>query len=225
MQLCNLKTQFSQTSNSDRAIKELSQELDVNRKKIKQIEFRNNVGQDTTFVLEAFQKEILNLKQQHEVAICNEQKRALIAEERNKQLSVLHEERNANLESRLSELSNTIGSYDKNRQLDQESIFRLKEKIAQVSLNVPETSRKSQFNVHSIVEEIMQLKNTLLFENARLEYPIDISKIFVARSNSEDAYDKLKHDFEKLEIENTNLKKQITEQKENVNTLQEKVKG
>lgn len=228
MQLSDLKTQFSQTSNSDRAIKELSQELDDNRKKIKQIEYRNNFGQDNSFVLDALQKEMLSLKKQHEIAICNEQRRALIAEDRNKQLAVLHEERVSNLESRLTDLSNTIGSYDRLRQLDQESIFKLKEKIAQVSvIDKPdnETKHKSQLSVQSLLDEIMLLKNTLMFENASLELPIDISKIFVTRSNSEDAYDKLKQDLVKLEAEKANQIKQITELKENVNTLQEKVKG
>ena len=225
MQLSDLKTQFSQTSNSDRAIKELSQELDVNRKKIKQIEYSNNLGLDNTVMLETIQKEMSNLKQQHEIAINNEQKRALIAEEKNKQLAVIHEERVTNLESKLSELSQTIGSYDRLRQLDQENIFKLKEKIAHVS-NIPdEKSFKNQITVHSLIDDIMQLKNTLLFENAKLEHPIDVSKIFMTRNNSEDASHKLKQEYEKLSSENDLLKIQVSEQKENINTLQEKVKG
>lgn len=41
-------------------------------------------------------------------------------------LAATHEERVANLEARLAELSQSVGSYDRLRQDDQGAIFRLK---------------------------------------------------------------------------------------------------
>lgn len=55
-----------------------------------------------------------------------EQERACEAEERARSLAVLHEERVANLEARLAELSTTVGNYDRLRQSDQQAIDKLK---------------------------------------------------------------------------------------------------
>ena len=55
-----------------------------------------------------------------------EQNRAAETEERARKLAAVHEERVANLESRLAELSASVGSYDRLRQQDQLSIQRLK---------------------------------------------------------------------------------------------------
>jgi hypothetical protein len=55
-----------------------------------------------------------------------EQKRASDAEERARRLAAIHEERVANLEARLAELSETVGNYDRLRQQDQTAIHKLK---------------------------------------------------------------------------------------------------
>jgi hypothetical protein len=58
--------------------------------------------------------------------ILKEQKRATDAEERARRLAAVHEERVANLEARLAELSETVGNYDRLRQQDQTAIHKLK---------------------------------------------------------------------------------------------------
>lgn len=58
--------------------------------------------------------------------ILKEQKRATDAEERARRLAAVHEERVANLEARLAELSETVGNYDRLRQQDQMAIQKLK---------------------------------------------------------------------------------------------------
>jgi hypothetical protein len=58
--------------------------------------------------------------------ILKEQKRATDAEERARRLAAVHEERVANLEARLAELSETVGNYDRLRQQDQLAIQKLK---------------------------------------------------------------------------------------------------
>lgn len=55
-----------------------------------------------------------------------EQERAAKAEEQVQRLAAMHEERVANLEARLAELSLTVGSYDHLRQQDQNAISKLK---------------------------------------------------------------------------------------------------
>jgi hypothetical protein len=60
--------------------------------------------------------------------ILKEQKRATDAEERARRLAAVHEERVANLEARLAELSETVGNYDRLRQQDQMAIQKLKVK-------------------------------------------------------------------------------------------------
>ena len=63
------------------------------------------------------------------IPVFQEQKRATDAEERARKLAAVHEERVANLEARLAELSETVGNYDRLRQHDQMSIHRLKVSI------------------------------------------------------------------------------------------------
>jgi hypothetical protein len=62
----------------------------------------------------------------HFCIILKEQKRATDAEERARRLGAVHEERVANLEARLAELSETVGNYDRLRQQDQLAIQKLK---------------------------------------------------------------------------------------------------
>jgi hypothetical protein len=72
---------------------------------------------------------ILHTKGKYLIYFCiilKEQKRATDAEERARQLAALHEERVANLEERLAELSETVGNYDRIRQQDQLAIQKLK---------------------------------------------------------------------------------------------------
>uniref|UniRef100_A0AAG5DD55 GRIP domain-containing protein n=1 Tax=Anopheles atroparvus TaxID=41427 RepID=A0AAG5DD55_ANOAO len=78
------------------------------------------------------QKEIVNLKRQYASAVADEKQRVRLAEERSKRLGEIHEERVANLESRITELSEMIGKYDRLREQDKENILQLKETIAQM---------------------------------------------------------------------------------------------
>ena len=62
------------------------------------------------------------------------EQKTLMAEERSTSLSGQQEIRVANLESRLQELSETVGTYDRLRQNDQISMQKLRERIAQLDL-------------------------------------------------------------------------------------------
>lgn len=242
MQLNDLKNQFSSTDNSERIIiKELSNELDSMKRKIKQFEQTKGLtttGSDnfenSSAILQQLQNEMGNLKQQHSIAIKNEQKRAVNAEERNQKLSSVHEARVANLEARLQELSKTVGSYDRLRSLDQENILKLKEKISDLSSTSQKTTadhkiiKTSNSDVTSIINEILELKKLLFQENSKLDDPEDISKIFTTVSpdhtNCIDDYSKLKESYNFCRTEYDNLIEIVENQKIHMKTLQEKVK-
>lgn len=236
MQLNDLKNQFSSTDNSERVIiKDLSSELDSLKRKLKQNEKTKGNSSDSlensSAILQQLQNEMGNLKQQHSVAIKNEQKRAVNAEERNQKLSSVHEARVANLEARLQELSKTVGSYDRLRSQDQENILKLKEKISELSSNQKNSDKiikTSNFDVNSIIDEILDLKKLLISENSKLDDPEDISKIFTTvnpdHTNCIDDYNKLKESYEFCRTEYDNLIEVVENQKIHMKTLQEKVK-
>uniref|UniRef100_A0A336LYK2 CSON007715 protein n=1 Tax=Culicoides sonorensis TaxID=179676 RepID=A0A336LYK2_CULSO len=237
MQLNDLKAQFSQMQSEDgsnRKFTELKQELEEARAVIKEYEGRRKMfNEDSTSMFQKLQDEMALLKQQHAVAIQAEQKRALLAEETNRKLAARHEERVANLEAKLSELS---CSYVRHRQQDQHNIAILKDKLARLNVaKVEEKSETKSKNIHELLDQILQLKKQLLIENAHVENPIDLSKIFVVTSNSQQGpnaeesislleYNKLKSELNAYMEENDSIKFSLDEQKAHIRTLQEKVK-
>lgn len=238
MQLNNLKMEFSQLNNSDAKIRELNSDLEQSRRKIKDLKINkmnvqsSTVSADNSAVLKHLQTEIASMKQQHAIAIKSEQKRAARAEDLNKRLAVMHEDRVAILESRLAELSATVGTYDRLRQQDQDNIFKLKDKIAQLEstndlpayqTNITESKH---LNINSLVEEISQLKKLLLIENAKLNSPQDLSKIFSAGNDHSlctEEFDKLNKEFEKYRQDNDSHNETIDLQKTHIKTLQDKI--
>lgn len=237
MQLNDLKTQFSSTSQSDRAIKELSNELEATKKKLKNNESSRSQIRDkeSTAILHQLQSEMTTLKQNHAVAIKNEQIRAYQAEERYKKLSSIHEERVANLESRLAELSSTVGNYDRLRQQDQENIFKLKEKIAQMSISESSTpdnttlsfsNQENEKSVDEMIADFEELKRLILTVNMKLDHPRDLSNLFSTSNDHStciDEINKYRSKFEKINEENIQLTKINDNQKNHIKTLQEKV--
>lgn len=226
MQLNDLKTQFSKTSNEDKTVKEMSEELENARKKLKGYE--NASSNFNNSLLDSLNAEIVNLKQQHKIAIENEQKRTFNLNEQNKRLAEIHEERVANLEARLAELSNTVGSYHRLRSEDQDSINKLKEKLSNLQLNQKpfQPSEKKKFSMSSLIEEILNMKYLLIEENSKLAEPIDLSKIFKIETKREidQSFENLRHDLERRNQEVEKLKKIVSEKLTTINNLQEKIK-
>lgn len=254
MQLSDLKNRISKTS-EDARLNEITAELEHTKRKLKENEreLSNATNNDipSEEILNKLQTEMIHLKEQHNAAIQSEQHRAILAEERNKALAAMHEERVASLESRLAELSATVGLYDRLRQTDQDNITKFKEKIAQLSLTnstmfedrlserKDSTSTMSKYNnwdVNELINEILLLHNVLLIENAKLEKPIDIStRLYstfdtAAGKPSSNAPCNCSERHETLLKENTNLhteiealKNHIETHKTNVKTLQSKI--
>lgn len=234
IQLNQLKTQFSQTSNSDKLIKDLNLELAEAKKKLKAYESNHNKFNNDSSLLQALQSEMENLKQQHLTNIMTEKQRANEANEKSRRLTAIHEERVQSLEARLSELSVSVTQYHNSRESDQRSITQLKDKIAQLSTNSEETlhsqvKEKTFPNVNAIIDEIERLKHLLIYENTKLDHPIDLSSTLLRPPSGNDAtvsaekYAVLKQDHEKLKIEIKSLRLKKNEQAEHIATLQEKI--
>lgn len=253
MQLNDLKVQFSQTDSESR-VKELAIELDQTKRKLKDLQIASRskeAGSSASAenILKQLQNEMAHLKKQHAAAIQSEQQRALRAEERNKKLAAVHEDRVANLENRLAELSTTVGTYDRLRQLDQENIVKLKEKISQLGSSVddqnlaiaaanPSTAnaklaKYDNWNVNELISEILQLKNVLLVENSKLESPLDLSKIYgiIGGSNPNsnehsdcvERYELLVAENQSKARDNERLSESVEVLKTHIKTLQSKV--
>lgn len=234
LQLNNLKAQFGQSNVPDKAFRELQFELDEARRLLKQYEnIHQSPREDTKAILKQLQEEMQLLKQQHSVAIRNEQRRALVAEETNRKLAALHEERVATLEARLSELSATVGTYDRQRQQDQNNIAKLKEKIARLNTNsIEEVDENKTETVSEILEKILQLRKKLVIENAKTNNPVDINSIFVSTNRQQSStklvdladFNNIKSESNRLREERDGARAIVEEQKVHIRTLQEKVK-
>lgn len=243
MQLNDLKTQFSQIDNSDGRVRELLFELDQTKRKLKELKSStkaaaavitlgssNSSSENASNILKQLQSEMVLMKQQHAIAIRNEQTRAGQAEERSKKLAVMHEDRVANLESRLAELSATVGNYDRLRQSDQDSIFKLKDKIAQLESNseatVVSVVETRKWDINSLVDEISQLKKLLLIENAKQHSPQDLSKIFSTGNDHVsciEEYEKLRIEYERYRLDSEAHHNTVEVQKSHIKTLQDKI--
>jgi GRIP and coiled-coil domain-containing protein 1 len=235
-QLNQLKTAFSQTSNSDKVIKELQQDLSEAKKKIRAYESNDNKFKDDSSVLQALQAEMENLKQQHITNLMMEKQRANEANERSQKLTALHEERVQSLEARLSELSTSVAQYHNIRESDQQNIVQLKDKITQLSQSSeeilpPKDHYAKLTSVPAIIDEIGKLNHMLIFENTKLANPLDLSSVLTRRFSaggdetvSSEKYSHLRQDFDRVKSENEMMKLQVKDQNDHIRTLQEKVK-
>lgn len=253
MQLNDLKVHVSKSGNEGNQVSELTTELEQLKRKLKENERElmksgARVELPSADVLKKLQSEIMHLKRQHTAAIQSEQNRAHLAEERNKALAAMHEERVANLESRLAELSASVGLYDRLRQTDQEIIAKFKEKVAQLSNSSVDdfTNDKTKtiasdnkrnynnWNVNELINEIILLHNVLLLENSKLEEPLDTSRLYNvfnigagitidSSCNCAEKYDSLLKENAQIHAEFEQAKEQIETHKSHIKTLQSKV--
>ncbi|KAK3912433.1 GRIP and coiled-coil domain-containing protein 1 [Frankliniella fusca] len=179
--IAELKSRLSVADLSEKRLRDAYNEIESMKAKLRRSEA---TAQETSPLLLQLQAEMSQLKQQHTVAIQEEQRRAKDAEDRARHLAAVHEERVANLESHLAELSETVGSYDRLRQQDQQAIHKLKNHIAQLSINTSTVSNTekdesaieldSSSNVNNILLEMTKLKEKLIESNCVSEKPIDV---------------------------------------------------
>ncbi|XP_017469098.1 PREDICTED: GRIP and coiled-coil domain-containing protein 1 [Rhagoletis zephyria] len=253
MQLNNFKTQFASNETENVHVRDLQIQLKEAKLQLRQMQASGTVKQalkdaesaaDSTTLLKQVQQQMQQLKDQHAVAIKNEQRRVLHAEERSRHQAALHEDRVANLEARLAELSSTVGNYDRLRQQDQESIQTLRKKLQELEhntdskLNSASTTdynadrwrRKlsnTAYDIATLADEILRLKKLLLAENSRSANPIDLSKIFSVVSDHTECREELEHlqqQYDSCKTELLQYQDHMQVQKSHISTLQDKVK-
>lgn len=223
-QMVNLSGSLSGVQVSQKKYEEMQQEIE----KLKGIELEREQQQSGGVTLEKLQEQIINMKHQHTTALKHEKDRTIKAEEEIRSISLFHEERVANLEARLAELSNTVGNYDRLRQKDQENIIVLKEKLldATSSKSCPGTTDSENESIEDILGEIERLKQILLKENTKMKYPVDVSGLFslsndhVQCLNEQNA---LTRELAEFKLKFQSLADESLVQKQHISNLQDKI--
>ncbi|XP_030844936.1 GRIP and coiled-coil domain-containing protein 1 isoform X2 [Strongylocentrotus purpuratus] len=171
-------------------IERLSKELGVVRNQLYAAE---EAARRPPPLLLQLQKDMAEMKAQHRMQIELEQQKARETEERLQKTRAAEEQRVADLESKLSDLSDTVGTYDRGRQQDQHAIQRLKERISQLDLENTALARAankstvmaineeedldSEASVAEIKERIMKLKGLFKLACHKAEKPVDIDDV------------------------------------------------
>lgn len=246
MQLNNFKTNFASNDAEHTRINELQAQLKDAKSQLKQLQVEKgntSSNQNSSTLLRQLQQEMHQLKEQHAIAIKSEQRRVQMAEEQSRKQAVLHEDRVANLEARLAELSKTVGNYDRLRQQDQESIHVLKKQLQDLE-NVtnknsilhnnggfsniePHHEANVEIDLGHVVDEIMRLKKIILKENSRSINPVDLTNIFSVNADHTQCQKELNVTSLLLETSKNEIERlieKIEQQKLHISTLQEKVK-
>lgn len=246
MQLNNFKTQFASNEAENSRLRELQLQLKEARAQLKQFQTKAEQttaavsATDSNVLLQQVRQEMQQLKEQHSVAIKQEQRRVLRAEEQSRRQAALHEDRVANLESRLAELSNTVGSYDRLRQQDQDSIHALKQQLQELEQLQTRTApgstvqevKDSEQDIGALVDEIVRLKKLLTSANARSSNPIDLNTVLASShaTASADSHVQCEQQLQNLQklLDNSkqqeaHLQQKIQLQQTHIQTLQDKV--
>ncbi|KAF9797601.1 hypothetical protein SFRURICE_001526, partial [Spodoptera frugiperda] len=223
MKELHLKLNTSQAE-LEKRVRDLSSSLEAAQRRLQRAEARTV---ETPALLVRLQNKLALLEQSHSVAIREEQIKAKRAEESARKICARQEERVALLESKIAELSETVGQYDLRRRHDQQLIQQLKDsvngrlmdKIAG-SKDFDETSEPSQKSetdndkladseyLQTLIDKIHILKKELIAENDKLGSPIDISTVFTVQGY-ENVHLKCKEEYESLKMEFDLYKQQM----------------
>ncbi|XP_052894397.1 GRIP and coiled-coil domain-containing protein 1 [Anopheles moucheti] len=130
LQLGNLKTQFLLNIPDRQVELKKRTEEKISSSTTGSTEKSSSNSIDFKESLHDLQREMNHLKKQYAIAVADEKHRVRLAEESSKRLREIHEERVANFESRIRELSEMVGKYDRLKEQDKAHISQLKSTIA-----------------------------------------------------------------------------------------------
>ncbi|NWI38315.1 GCC1 protein, partial [Picathartes gymnocephalus] len=116
---------------SQQHVRQLSQELEELRRELQGV--REDNGKPDPRIQE-LQEEMAGLKNHFQLQLVQEMKKTAQAEEQLRQRSQREEQRVAQLEAQVSQVSELLGTYEKAKQRDQATIQRLKDRIVQLDL-------------------------------------------------------------------------------------------
>ncbi|XP_049281581.1 GRIP and coiled-coil domain-containing protein 1 isoform X2 [Anopheles funestus] len=231
LQLGNLKTQFLLTI-PDRQAEQKKRAEEKNHSSMhSNIEKSSNNSMNLKESLQDLQREMNNLKKQYAIAVSDEKQRVCLAEESSKRLREIHEERVANFESRIRELSEMVGKYDRLKEQDKAHILQLKNTIAhlktkyveeQNSLPCDNFDRESIEDGYGTRQELFELHLAESSDKTDLNFPSNV----VVHDQHLDAQNELenyKWRYEQAMGENQRLKKELLLCQECVAQLKQKL--
>uniref|UniRef100_A0A182YN35 GRIP domain-containing protein n=1 Tax=Anopheles stephensi TaxID=30069 RepID=A0A182YN35_ANOST len=236
LQLANLKTQFLLNIPDRQAeLKKRAEGKNVSSMNINAEKNPNN-SMDLKESLQDLQKEMNNLKKQYAVAVADEKQRVRLAEENSKRLREIHEERVANFESRIRELSEMVGKYDRLKEQDKAHILQLKSTIASLQTKCAEESndmpsdnfdresiedgygtRQTQFAAHAA----KSLEETGDTQAADVNFPSNV--VVQLQLDAQNELENYKWRYEQSMGENQRLKKELLLCQECVTQLKQKL--
>lgn len=155
----------SKTEEYERQIALLQLELQGVQKRLKEAE---QASTRPSPLLIQLQEEMSKMKKENAEAVIREQKRANDAEERLRIITSLEECRVADLEVKLSELSEVVGNYEKLRLQDQQAIQKLKDRLQKLDSENATLSRQLSIDENQMPDNEKELR-----EN---ETPEDLKK-------------------------------------------------
>uniref|UniRef100_UPI00398F5C04 GRIP and coiled-coil domain-containing protein 1 n=1 Tax=Pristiophorus japonicus TaxID=55135 RepID=UPI00398F5C04 len=140
--------------------------------------------------VQELQEEMTETKAHYQAQLQLEIRKVAQAQEQLRHFSQMEEERVANLETRVSELSELLGSYDKSKQKDKMTIHKLKERIIQLdmenkTLAIAASNRapsdltvdESNLDVNILRDKMETLKRLLVLANQKSQEPFDVDKL------------------------------------------------
>lgn len=236
----NLENDLAQQlKNYEKEVKSLKSELEA-KKMINELSEKKL--KEYSFELSNLQEEVRNLQIEHQAALKLEKEKARNVEDDAKKLTAAQEERVINLETRLAELSETIGSYDRLRLQDQVEIQKLKELIAHrdvdQNLLAPSQNVEVVFDDYDdMVEKILKLKHDLQIMAIKYGKEEDFKNLFpdnhskdVSHSGCKEEFNKMKAEFElyksqfKLFDSQPKCRKEVVVLQNQIKNLQEKIR-
>lgn len=145
----------SKTEEYERQISLLQLELQGVEKRMKEAE---KASTRPSPLLVQLQDEMSKMKKEHAEAVIREQKRANDAEERLRIITSLEECRVADLEVKLSELSEVVGNYEKLRLQDQQAIQKLKDRLQKLDSENATLSRQLSLDENQMPDNEKELE-------------------------------------------------------------------
>ncbi|NWT63199.1 GCC1 protein, partial [Erythrocercus mccallii] len=131
LQLQEAREELAAAQGHEQHARQLSQELEELRRELQGV--RDENGKPDPRIQE-LQEEMAGLKNHFQLQLVQEMKKTAQAEEQLRQRSQREEQRVAELEAQVSQVSELLGTYEKAKQRDQGTIQRLKDRIAQLDL-------------------------------------------------------------------------------------------
>ncbi|KAL5009091.1 hypothetical protein ScPMuIL_014672 [Solemya velum] len=204
-------------------INDLSRELQATCDKLKYAEMKAKEPQPIVLEL---QNELAELKAQHRLQIQNEQKKGIDIKQKMVENSKHSEERMSDLETKLSEVSEELGSYERQRFQDQQTIQKLKDKVMQLDLENTALARASSstevtterddgampddLDAHALADKIIKLKGLLKLANQKADKPISLEELLADNEPAgidcsgchrlQDELERVKEEFERYKL-------------------------